>query len=368
LSWHPLVEQADSLIDLRRYDQARALLARRLADDPDDAHAWFHLARCHVAAKDHRQALTVLDEALARDPENLNALVLRARVLRGADHPERAERWRQAEAALRTALRVAPHNSGVHAALGELLSFLPDRRAEAVAAAREAIRLDPENVRGYEALWTAAAAAGDGETYRWALREVLRLDPTNSRALLLVTDQRAHAPGTGAGQAAEAYADALAVTPESPGLRLGLDRATYRLVRGIRWLALICLAAAAVTVDLLPTDGEPARELPVPLGNRLWTLAAMAAIWGFGAWRRYRGLRTGVRLNVRSLVRRHRWTRIVLAQAAAAMLCALLISQVPWTTRTVPQALFWIGLVPTLATIWFDRRRTPEIVPAGQAA
>jgi hypothetical protein len=48
----------------------------------------------------------------------------------------------------------------------------------------------------------------------------------------------------------------------------------------------------------------------------------------------------------------------VLAQAAWAMLCALVISQVPWTERTLPQILFWAGLVPTLATIWFDRRKT----------
>ncbi|HEX5595560.1 MAG TPA: hypothetical protein VFX61_05990, partial [Micromonosporaceae bacterium] len=135
-------------------------------------------------------------------------------------------------------------------------------------------------------------------------------------------------------------------------------RATYRLLRGTRWLALICLAAAGATVDLFPVDGEPGRDLPVPLGNRLWTLAIMAAVWGFGAWRRYRRLRTGVQLNVRSLVRQHRWAQIVLAQAGVAMLCALLISQVPWTDRALPQVLFWVGLVPTLATVWFDRNRS----------
>ncbi|MFG1659929.1 tetratricopeptide repeat protein [Micromonospora chersina] len=359
MSWHATVERADSLIELGRYDEATVLLTRRLADDPGDSHALFQLSRCHRAAGDYRQALTALDQALASDPENLNALVMRASVLRGASHLDRAQRWNQAEQSLRTALRLAPDNCAVHAALGELLAYVPARRAEAVREAREAIRLDPESVRGYEALWLASASE-DVPTAQWALHEVLRIDPTNKRALLLVTEQRTHGPGVGAQQATQLYADALAVAPDVPGLRRGLDRSTYRLLRGTRWLALICLAAAAVTVDLFVTDAQPARELPVPLLNRLWTLSVMAAVWGFGAWRRYRRLRAGARLNVRSLVRRHTWARIVLAQAVVAMLCALLISQVPWTTRTLPQIVFWTGLAPILATIWFDRRRQPD--------
>lgn len=133
-----------------------------------------------------------------------------------------------------------------------------------------------------------------------------------------------------------------------------VPRPTYRLLRGTRWLALICLAAAGAMIDLFPQDGEAPRELPVPFGNRLWVLAIMAAIWGFGAWRRYRRLRAGVQLNVPSLIRRGRWARIVLCQAAWAMLCALLISQVPWTDRSAPQVLFWAGLVTTLVTISYD--------------
>jgi hypothetical protein len=37
------------------------------------------------------------------------------------------------------------------------------------------------------------------------------------------------------------------------------------------------------------------------------------------------------------------------------MVCALLITQIPWTERTVPQVLFWAGLLATVATMWFDR-------------
>ncbi|MFD9606833.1 hypothetical protein [Streptomyces sp. NPDC059970] len=34
------------------------------------------------------------------------------------------------------------------------------------------------------------------------------------------------------------------------------------------------------------------------------------------------------------------------------------LTAAPWTDRGVPQVLFWVGLVPTLLTIWFDRPRT----------
>jgi cytochrome c-type biogenesis protein CcmH/NrfG len=352
-----MVERADALIELGRYDEAAALLGRRLAEDPDDARAWTKLARCRLAAKDAEQALNAIEEALRRGPEDINALYTHAQVLRRANHLDHAVRWQRAEASLRAALRVDPQNSAVHASLGEFLLYYPHRRAEALELAREAVRLDPEDVRAYEALWMTAAGASDTDTYNWALRQVLRLEPTNGRALMLVSGQEASQPGVTAGRAAEIYADALAVHPDSPGLRTDLDRATYRLLRGVRWLALICLAAAGTMIDLFPTDGEAVRELPVPLGNRLWVLCVMAAIWGFGAWRRYRRLRAGVRLNVRSLVRRGRWARVVLVQAAWTMLCALLISQVPWTDHTVPQALFWAGLLIPLSTIWFDRRK-----------
>jgi cytochrome c-type biogenesis protein CcmH/NrfG len=353
---HPMVESADALIDVRRYDEAAALLGRRLAEEPDDVRAWTKLARCRLGAKDPEQALDAIDEALRRAPEDVNALYIHAQVLRRADHLDQAERWRKAEASLRAALRVDPGNSPVYASLAQFVLFYPSRRAEALELAREAVRLDPEEVRAYQALWMTAAGASDTETYDWALRQVLRLEPTNSQALMLVSGQEAGQPGVTAGRAAEIFADALAVHPDSPGLQRDLDGATYRLLRGMRWLALLCLAAAGAMIDLFPGEGEEVRELPVPLGNRIWVLIVMAAVWGFGAWRRYRRLRAGVRLNVASLVRRGRWARIVLAQAAWTLLCALLITLPPWTAHTVPQALFWAGLLVPLSTLWFDRR------------
>lgn len=81
----------------------------------------------------------------------------------------------------------------------------------------------------------------------------------------------------------------------------------------------------------------------------------MGAVWGFGAWRRYRGLRAGVRMSLWSLVRRVGWARLVVAQSAWCTLTAVVIDSMPWSERTVPQVLFWVALVPTLLTVWFER-------------
>ncbi|WP_405685604.1 hypothetical protein [Streptomyces sp. NBC_00057] len=67
-----------------------------------------------------------------------------------------------------------------------------------------------------------------------------------------------------------------------------------------------------------------------------------------------------MQLSVRSLLRRMFRARLVLVQAVLGTLCAVAIAAVPWTGRSVPQVLFWVGLVPTLLTIWFDRPRTRQ--------
>lgn len=76
---HPLVEQAGALIDIDRIDDARALLARRLAEDPTDAAAWVSLADCHLVDREYEEVLTATGEALALAPEYFDAQYFCAR-------------------------------------------------------------------------------------------------------------------------------------------------------------------------------------------------------------------------------------------------------------------------------------------------
>ncbi|MGW2417673.1 tetratricopeptide repeat protein [Streptomyces sp. NPDC001709] len=368
---HPALERADALYELRRYDEAKAVLGRRLAEDPEDVGALVRLSRCHLAGKDEAaQALEATERALAIDPEHIGALLQHARALQSNS------RIVDAEAPLREVIRLAPEYWYGYALLGDWLYRIRALRfgvanggsitheamvgflQESDELALTAVRLAPEEVHPYEVRWRIARMDDNQEVMDEMDQVILRLDPNHPEALARQTKKAATAPGVKAAEAATLYADALAATPDSPDLQQGLDHASYRLLRGMRWLALLSLGLAGTMLDLWTKQGQVPRELPVPLGQRLWYVVPVGALWAVGALLRYRRLRMGVRYNLRSLLHRRRWPRIVLGQAAWAVLCALVISQVPWAERSVPRIVFWAGLVPTLATIWFDRRKT----------
>ncbi|MFF9403510.1 MULTISPECIES: tetratricopeptide repeat protein [unclassified Streptomyces] len=364
----PAVERANLLINLKRYEEARELLARRLAEDPEDIRAWVELARSHLGDEENgAKALEATGRALALDAENVGALLMHARALRAGG------RFPETEGVLREAIRLAPDYWYSYALLANWLWRIRGissgqanggqiRREDFEAALREsgliaqqAIRLGPEEVYAYEVAWLIADMGADRSVADQMDEAILRLDPQHEDALARRTKNAATAPGVKATEAATLYADALASAPGSAPMQRGLDEASYRLLRGVRWLALLCLALAAVGIDLFATDGGSQRELPLGLGQRLWDLVPMAAVWALGALLRYRRLRAGIRVNLHSLIRRWAWPRVVLGQAAWAMLCALLIILIPWTQRTVPLVFFWAGLAPAVATMWFDR-------------
>ncbi|MFC4184824.1 MULTISPECIES: tetratricopeptide repeat protein [Streptomyces] len=292
---HPAVERADLLIDLKRCEEARELLAGRLAEDPEDIRAWVELARSHLGdEKDGAKALEATEQALALDAEDIGALTMHAHALR------RAGRFPETEGVLREVIRLAPDNWHGYALLANWLWRIRWIRSgqanggtarredmavglrEADALAQEAIRLAPEEVYAYEVALLIAEMSGDRTAVDQLDEIILRLDPQHEEALTRRTKQAATAPGVKATQAATLYADALASTPGSAPMRRGLDEASYRLLRGIRWLALLCLAFAAVGIDLFATEGETQRELPLVLGQRLWDLVPMAVCLGPG--------------------------------------------------------------------------------------
>ncbi|MEW1660348.1 tetratricopeptide repeat protein [Streptomyces sp. NPDC093707] len=369
---NPTVEQARALVEFKRYDQARALLSQHLAENPGDLAAWIEIGNCHLKTGQPEQALEAAGEALRLAPEDFFALILRARAMtRG---PNRS--WREVEPVLREAVRVEPEHWYGYTMLADAVFRMSVRRyveangitdlrghdltpvlREASDLAMEALRLGPEEVYAHEVALEIASWSGNVTLADQLERAILRLDPTHADALARQTRKAANAPGVKAARAADLYATGLAAAPNSTDLQRGLDQATYRMLRGVRWLALLCVVLAGRMMDLFDVKGEVQRELPLSLGQRLWGLVLITVIWLVGALLRYRRRRAGVRLNVQSLIRCHGWSRIVVGQAAWAMLCALLITQVPWTERTLPQILFWAGLAPTFATIWFDRPR-----------
>jgi hypothetical protein len=362
------VERAEALLELDRGDEAVAVLTARLAEAPDDHRAWVSLARCHSAAERREEALAAADEALRHQPDHVYALYQRAQALRGLG------RAAESMDTLRAAIPLAPHDWYPRAMLAEMLAFRASQLRqgagepaqlheagqlleEASTLAQDGIRLGPEETGAYMSAWKVATVDANFTVQDQLEKAILRIDPTHSFALGQQTSKAARAPGTRAADTADRVADALAATPQNVSMRGELDRATYRLLRGTRWLALLCLLCAALGLDLV----EGRRELPLPLGQRLWDVLLLAAVWAVGGVLRLRRRRAGVRLNVRSLLRRDGWARLALGQAVAVTACAAALLLVPWTTRAIPSTVCWIVLGVTLLTMYVDRWRLRRI-------
>ncbi|EFL26186.1 translation initiation factor IF-2 [Streptomyces himastatinicus ATCC 53653] len=349
---HPLTAQAAALIELDRYDQAKELLARRLAGDPDDVRAWARLAVCHNHAEDFEDALHAAQEALRRAPEDFATHRIRSYALR------RLGRADEAVAAAREAVRILPDHWAGYVTLSEAL--IGQREwSQMYEAAVTAVRLGPEETETHHGLWRAALVTGRQDVCDQAVREVLRLDPSNAWALQQVATRKAAAKDAKLPEVAQGYAQALAAAPGNEGLRKGLEGTLFRMVRGTRWLALLCLLIAVLTARVFPTEDDPT-ALPAPLGTRLYALVLMGVVWAVGAWRAYRKLPQGAKLGVWSLVRREFWVKVSLYEAVWSMLCAVLIVIVPWTDRLFLQVLTHAGWVPPLITIWFERAALRE--------
>ncbi|GAB7037506.1 MULTISPECIES: tetratricopeptide repeat protein [Catenuloplanes] len=340
------LERAELLVEAGRYGTAGELLSRLVATDPDDAGAWLLLGRVHLGTGDVPAALSALDEAVRIAPHAYPVLYLRGYLL------ARAERDAEAEASLRAAIAAQPDQAAPYVILSRLIRTHPGRAPEAYALAGEAVAREPELPGAHLAVCLAAATLGDDAICVRALRETLRLDPEHEEARTLFT--LAEAAGAPAGRASAVIADALAANPRLDGLRPKLDHAGYLLLRRTRWPALACLVVAGAAIDL-PTADEP-QVLSDSLTGRLWGLLVMALIWGVAGFLRYRRLRAGVRLHLFVLLRRGRWSRIVVAQTVLVMATALLVLLWPWPDPDVPGALLGCALLPVMLTMIFDGR------------
>ncbi|MFJ2741828.1 tetratricopeptide repeat protein [Streptomyces sp. NPDC087440] len=341
------VDKADLLLETGRTDEARELIARRLAEEPTDVRAWARMHRCHLRAGEHEEAEQALDRATAHDPDYAYAHILRSYFFHGAPN------WHKALAAGKEAVRCAPQEWSAHVALAKAMTYPVDQWPAALEVAFQAVRLAPEETGAHHTVYFFAELLKRQDLVESSARAALAADPQCPWAHKVLAEAKAKNPSAKLSEVADSYATALGVLPQDEGMHKALQGAVYRMLRGTRWLALLCVAIAGVTGRLFPGDGPD--ELPAALGTRLYALAVMGAVWGFGAWRRYRRMRTGVRLTFREFVRTNFWGKLAVGQAAWCMVCAVVVVAVPWTERLVPQILFWLALVPTLLTIWFER-------------
>jgi Flp pilus assembly protein TadD len=150
----PAVLRVRGLLAAEAGDFAGAVAALResLRGDPYDPEVWADLGACLIRQERPKDAEVALRAALRRAPGHARALGTLGIALTGRDDAA-------AEAALRAALRIAPDAAGTHGNLGNLLRG-QGRYAEAEPHLRAAVTLQPGSADARHNLAVLLAGAG----------------------------------------------------------------------------------------------------------------------------------------------------------------------------------------------------------------
>ncbi|MBX2797469.1 MAG: tetratricopeptide repeat protein [Myxococcales bacterium] len=141
--------RAVALLALGRFSESEQTIRRALAIAPDDPDHWMIYARLLSMCDADVQALEAAEQALSLNPDAPELHRLRGELLLHV-HPRH---WRISEDAVRTALRIDPHDPDNHALFGHV-SLLAGRHQEAESAFRTALRVDPSNALALSGLST----------------------------------------------------------------------------------------------------------------------------------------------------------------------------------------------------------------------
>lgn len=301
-------EAALRLIDAGRADDAVALLARFLAEQPADVTAIGLLSLAHLRAHRWTEALTAADAALGLAPEYVPAWQRRAIALLELDRTE------DALAATTEYLRLAPDDWHAHYTRARVLRAVRGRRQEALRHALRAVELAPDDADAHNLLGVIHRGLEDRVAAERAYRAALAIDPTHALArsnLALLTLGRAGTDEVMAGLRAAAASD-----PQQQAIHRNMALvAVLALVRRGTWLGLADLLAVWVVL----ADGSAAGLVRgVVFGLVVLGWAVLVGWW-------LRGLRPYLRSLVPGAFGRllrssdARWG---LAGVAAAVVCA----------------------------------------------
>lgn len=202
-------ERAATLYDLGRFDEAIAILAKCIGEDPGDPEPYVLMGWCHYSKKRFKDAFTSAETAIAKEPD-----YARAYLIHGAAS-EMMGKKRMAEQSLRRALEINPESSHGHYLFAWMLTHRaqwklalehiefalkrsPDnavyqssrseilrvlgKRSEAKSASLEALRLSPDDSTPHVQHGKILRAEGKIGEAMQAFREALRADPNDKEA------------------------------------------------------------------------------------------------------------------------------------------------------------------------------------------
>lgn len=237
-----VLSRVDQLIQLRRHHEARAIVESYLAENPDDATAWAHHALA-LLPDNPATALSSAQRAVSLEPDRAWLHGVIANVAPAAGDPYYAVH------AAQHAVMLDPLDPEGHRVLAERLSCFPIRRAEALQAAEEALRLSPDEPASWLTVGNVWFALGEVEKAEERYRAVLEREPDNEAAKHNLancrTAERDH------GNALRLLQEILASDPRAEGSRRQLDDAIRELLHEVLCLALPAGVVIAVVVSLI---------------------------------------------------------------------------------------------------------------------
>ncbi|MET1078359.1 MAG: tetratricopeptide repeat protein [Pseudomonas sp.] len=209
---------SELLFDAQRIDEAASKLAKARESQPDYAIQLYLIEAEALSSRQQVQrAWTLVEQALAQFPNDLNLLYTRAMLA------EKRDDLQQLEKDLRFIIQREPENAMALNALGYTLVDRTTRFAEAKALIEQAHQLSPEDPAILDSLGWANFRLGNLEEAERLLRQALERFPDHEVAAHLGEVLWA------AGQQREArkvWSKALEAEPDSPVLRSTLQRLT----------------------------------------------------------------------------------------------------------------------------------------------
>lgn len=271
------LRKAQSLLDLGRSAQAADILRRVLADEPDHEGALCLLAVAESRLGEPVAALRTIDLALARAPSRHTGHQIRADVLL------QLGRRREAVASAREAVRLEPNDWTPHAMLAHVLVGIRRYRRQATAAAARALALAPEQPQAYLVVARVALARGRTGRALNVLHRALAVAPDDP-ALLMALSHLHYRRGRPV--AALNLAGGLAAShPATRSLRERLIASSWDLIVKVN---VYVLAALLVGLLLVYDRVDPQTLESVPAATpwqvRLGYTAGVLVVGVAGAW------------------------------------------------------------------------------------
>jgi predicted Zn-dependent protease len=232
------VARAVSLLDRGRHREAIPLLERALAEDPHDEQLLDLLATAQLEV-DAAAAFATARTLVAVDPEGVRGPLLASFA---------ADRLGNATVAAdfaRRAVELAPGHAMAHAQLAQSLVGKRGRRLkEARRAAQTSIALAPDSPVGYVTAGNVELGRGRARHAAKLYRQALEVDPTNQAAQMNVA--LTHAARDRLGDAFGGVHSVLRLDPADAEARRILDHTVYSTLVHLQWVVLALVLVVAL--------------------------------------------------------------------------------------------------------------------------